>query len=225
MSREMRIIWLHDRLSSNDPASMNEYTGKFGISSRQARRDFKYMRTNLGAPLKYSRTTKEYFYSETYRLPSLFEDSMKSQTKSENLVSSIFLKAINRKKAVKVVLRGGNEFFFSPACFDERQEQFCGVQEDGELCFVRSDEVDKVKITSRRYIEEPMLWKKLFPRGAKFSEARFDFQKDFRVYHFFHFGDLVMFLASNEEARITGPEDVVEKLKEVAASLLKTLGA
>jgi len=144
---------------------------------------------------------------------------------SENLVSSIFLKAINRKKAVKVVFRGGNELFFSPACFDERQERFCGVQEDGELLFVRSDEVDKVKITSRKYIEEPMLWNKLFPRGAKFSEAHFDLEKDFRVYHFFHFGDLVMFLASNKEARITGPEDIVEKLKEITASLLKTLGA
>ncbi len=55
MSREMRIIWLHNRLSTNDKASMKEYTQKFGISSRQALRDFRYLRINLGAPLKYSR--------------------------------------------------------------------------------------------------------------------------------------------------------------------------
>lgn len=106
MSREMRIIWLHNRLSTNDKASMKEYTQKFGISSRQALRDFRYLRINLGAPLKYSRKRGKYFYSESYRLPSLFEDSMKSQMIAEDRVSFTLLKAVERKKAVRLVLRG-----------------------------------------------------------------------------------------------------------------------
>jgi len=223
MSREMRIIWLHNRLSTNDKASMKEYTQKFGISSRQALRDFRYLRINLGAPLKYSRKRGKYFYSESYRLPSLFEDSMKSQMIAEDRVSFTLLKAVERKKAVRLVLRGGSEFLFHPACFDQRHEVFYGIHEDGHLCIIRTDTVETARVSSIHYVEEPMLWNRVVPREAEFKEVTFELDSKLQTYHFFQFGDLIMFIASNEAIRIVAPDDVIDRLRVVTNILEKVL--
>ncbi len=223
VSREMRIMWLHNRLLKNDFAAMKDYTQKFGISVRQAHRDFKYLRANLGAPMKYSRKRGEYFYSEPYHLPSLFEDSMKFQLRTEYRISSVFLNAIASKKAVKIFQRGGKEFIFYPACFDERRELFCGLQEDGNVRFVRSDEIDKVIFSNKRYLEEPMLWNRIFPREAEFHEVDLDFGGDRHKYHFFEIGDLVMFLASENSFKVIGPQEIIDELRKVAENLLKTI--
>lgn len=45
---------------------------RFGISHRQAQRDFEYLRRELGAPIAYDNSRKGFYYEESYVLPVLF---------------------------------------------------------------------------------------------------------------------------------------------------------
>ena len=42
---------------------------RFGISHRQAQRDFEYLRRELGAPIAYDNSRKGFYYEESYVLP------------------------------------------------------------------------------------------------------------------------------------------------------------
>ena len=44
---------------------------RFGISHRQAQRDFEYLRRELGAPIAYDNSRKGFYYEESYVLPVL----------------------------------------------------------------------------------------------------------------------------------------------------------
>ena len=69
MSAFTRIQWIHKKIESGCyPNSIHEVE-KFGISQRQAQRDFETLKNELGAPLKYSSAHRGYYYTEPFELP------------------------------------------------------------------------------------------------------------------------------------------------------------
>ena len=74
MSAYTRIQWLHKKIESGCyPNSIHEVE-KFGISQRQAQRDFETLKNELGAPIKYSSAHRGYYYTERFELPATNED-------------------------------------------------------------------------------------------------------------------------------------------------------
>ena len=53
MNADIRIQWLHKKLSMKSYPNAQRLAERFGISHRQAQRDFDYMRRELGAPIAY----------------------------------------------------------------------------------------------------------------------------------------------------------------------------
>ena len=75
MSAYTRIQWLHKKIESGCyPNSVHEVE-RFGISQRQAQRDFEMLKNELGAPIKYSSAHRGYYYTEHFELPSTNEDN------------------------------------------------------------------------------------------------------------------------------------------------------
>lgn len=73
MTTNDRIQWLHKKICEESYPSAIDLANKFSISRRQAQRDVDKMRTQLGAPIKYSHTRNGYYYSEEFSLPFLHE--------------------------------------------------------------------------------------------------------------------------------------------------------
>ena len=79
-----RIIWLHERIRCGGFPNAQREAERFGISERQAHRDIRLMREELGAPLAFDRSRNGFFYTSDYSLP----DYVKS-TDAEEGVSAI----------------------------------------------------------------------------------------------------------------------------------------
>lgn len=73
MSANDRIQWLHKMISESCYPNAAHLADKFGISYRQAQRDVEYLRSELGAPMKYSAMHKGYCYTEPYSIPLALE--------------------------------------------------------------------------------------------------------------------------------------------------------
>lgn len=71
MNANIRIQWLHKKLSMKSYPNAQRLAERFGISHRQAQRDFDYLRRELGAPVAYDNSRKGFYYEESYVLPVL----------------------------------------------------------------------------------------------------------------------------------------------------------
>ena len=71
MNANIRIQWLHKKLTMKSYPNAQRLAERFGISHRQAQRDFDYMRRELGAPIAYDNSRKGFYYEESYILPVL----------------------------------------------------------------------------------------------------------------------------------------------------------
>lgn len=72
MNANIRIQWLHKKLTMKSYPNAQRLAERFGISHRQAQRDFEYLRRELGAPIAYDNSRKGFYYEESYVLPVLF---------------------------------------------------------------------------------------------------------------------------------------------------------
>ena len=71
MNANIRIQWLHKKLTMKSYPNAQRLAERFGISHRQAQRDFEYLRRELGAPIVYDNSRKGFYYEESYVLPVL----------------------------------------------------------------------------------------------------------------------------------------------------------
>lgn len=71
MNANVRIQWLHKKLTMKSYPNAQRLAERFGISHRQAQRDFDYLRRELGAPLQYDNSRKGFFYEHAFVLPLL----------------------------------------------------------------------------------------------------------------------------------------------------------
>lgn len=71
MNANIRIQWLHKKLTMKSYPNAQRLAERFGISHRQAQRDFEYLRRELGAPVVYDNSRKGFYYESSYVLPVL----------------------------------------------------------------------------------------------------------------------------------------------------------
>ena len=71
MNANIRIQGLHKKLTMKSYPNAQRLAERFGISHRQAQRDFDYLRRELGAPIAYDNSRKGFYYEESYVLPVL----------------------------------------------------------------------------------------------------------------------------------------------------------
>lgn len=71
MNANIRIQWLHKKLNMKSFPNAQRLSERFGISHRQAQRDFDYLRRELGAPLLYDNSRKGFYYERPFVLPML----------------------------------------------------------------------------------------------------------------------------------------------------------
>ncbi|MBQ8415712.1 MAG: hypothetical protein IJX13_02255 [Clostridia bacterium] len=71
MNANIRIQWLHKKLTMKSYPNAQRLAERFGISHRQAQRDFEYLRRELGAPVAYDNSRKGFYYESSYVLPVL----------------------------------------------------------------------------------------------------------------------------------------------------------
>lgn len=69
MNADLRIQWLHKKLCENCYPNAMRLAERFSISHRQAQRDIEHLRSELGAPIAYSKSHKGFYYTEDYALP------------------------------------------------------------------------------------------------------------------------------------------------------------
>lgn len=69
MNANSRIQWLHKKIVEGCYPNAMRSAEKFGISHRQAQRDFDFLKKQLGAPLEYCPDRKGYRYSAEFSLP------------------------------------------------------------------------------------------------------------------------------------------------------------
>lgn len=71
MNANIRIQWLHKKLSMKSYPNAQRLAERFGISHRQAQRDFDYLRRELNAPIAYDNSRKGFYYETPFVLPML----------------------------------------------------------------------------------------------------------------------------------------------------------
>ncbi|MCX7923005.1 MAG: WYL domain-containing protein [Clostridia bacterium] len=73
MSNIHRIIWFDQEVRANKYPNANQIAEKFEISVRQANRDIEYLRSSMGAPLKYIAAKRGFEYEDnTFVLPNVY---------------------------------------------------------------------------------------------------------------------------------------------------------
>lgn len=75
MSAFTRIQWLHKKIATGRYPNSVHAVEKFGISQRQAQRDFETLKNEFGAPIKYSSAHRGYYYTEPFELSEMSEDN------------------------------------------------------------------------------------------------------------------------------------------------------
>ena len=223
MSREVRLLWLHSNLSKDGLPSLDDFAKKFSISTRQAKRDIRYLRTNLGAPLSYSRERSGYSYTKPYDIPSLFSGSLGMEIPSRTEIRQTLLKAIEEEKALRVLLENGRAVYFHPACSDERQEIFAGLGEEDGLLFIQISEIKEIHKSRRKYIKEPMLWKRKLPVDTVVEKAVFEKAGRLFTHYFFDLEDLIDFILNNRGIRLKGEASAVDRIRNAANTLLEVV--
>ena len=86
MSAYARIQWLHKKIESGCYPNSIHVVEKFGISQRQAQRDFETLKNELGAPIKYSSARRGYYYTSYFNLPATDEEN---ETEYVDIVSTV----------------------------------------------------------------------------------------------------------------------------------------
>ena len=71
MNANIRIQWLHKKLTLKGYPNAQRLAERFGISHRQAQRDFDYLKKELQAPLAYDGSRKGFYYTAPFVLPVL----------------------------------------------------------------------------------------------------------------------------------------------------------
>ena len=71
MNANIRIQWLHKKLTMKSYPNAQRLAERFGISHRQAQRDCEYLRRERGAPIVSDNSRKGFYYEESYVLPVL----------------------------------------------------------------------------------------------------------------------------------------------------------
>lgn len=69
MSANLRIQWLHRKISEGGYPNAKRLSERFGVSHRQAQRDVDFLKNRLGAPLAFDYTRRGFYYSSPYALP------------------------------------------------------------------------------------------------------------------------------------------------------------
>lgn len=72
MNANTRIQWLHKKMTLGSYPNAQRLAERFGISHRQAQRDIDFLRREIGAPLKYDKSRKGFYYTEAFSLPIVF---------------------------------------------------------------------------------------------------------------------------------------------------------
>ena len=85
MNANIRIQWLHKKLSMKSYPNAQRLAERFGISHRQAQRDLDYLKKKLGAPIAYDNSKKGFYYEESFVLPLLL-----SSDNDEHYIPEIF---------------------------------------------------------------------------------------------------------------------------------------
>jgi predicted DNA-binding transcriptional regulator YafY len=86
MNAYSRIEWLHKKIATGCYPNSSHTVEKFSISQRQAQRDIEMLKTEFGAPIKYSPQRKGYYYTEDFDLPAQNE---KNETDYVDIVSDV----------------------------------------------------------------------------------------------------------------------------------------
>ena len=86
MSAYARIQWLHKKIDSGCYPNSVHVVEKFGISQRQAQRDFETLKNEIGAPIKYSSERRGYYYTAPFELPATNEEN---ETEYVDIVSTV----------------------------------------------------------------------------------------------------------------------------------------
>ena len=69
MSANLRIQWLHKKISEMSYPNAKHLAERFNISHRQAQRDVDFLRVKLNAPLAYNYDRKGFYYTTDFTLP------------------------------------------------------------------------------------------------------------------------------------------------------------
>ncbi len=93
MNANTRIQWLHKKMTMNSYPNARRLAERFGISHRQAQRDFEYLRRQLGAPIEYDNSRKGFYYASPFVLPVLIS------TDNDDLYIPEIFNADNRELA------------------------------------------------------------------------------------------------------------------------------
>ncbi len=87
MSADKRILWIHKKIAANCYPNSTHMAEQFDISQRQAQRDFETLKTEYGAPIKYSSARRGYYYTAPFSLPQ--SESEDTETEYIDLVSGV----------------------------------------------------------------------------------------------------------------------------------------
>ncbi len=69
MSANLRVQWLHRKITEQSYPNAKRLSERFNISHRQAQRDVDFLRDKLGAPLAFDYFKKGFYYTEDFTLP------------------------------------------------------------------------------------------------------------------------------------------------------------
>ena len=69
MTANLRIQWLHRKISEMSYPNAKRVAERFNISHRQAQRDVDFLKVKLNAPLAYDYERKGFYYTSDFSLP------------------------------------------------------------------------------------------------------------------------------------------------------------
>lgn len=68
-SANKRIQWFHNTVQTDGFPNSTLLCERFGISQSQAKRDIRFLKEMLKAPIEYNSTRRGYYYTRAYQLP------------------------------------------------------------------------------------------------------------------------------------------------------------
>jgi len=106
MSQTGRIFYIHQKIKTNGKAVKKEIATELDVNPRTITRDLGYMKTQMDAPIKYSKSKKGYIYDQNYNLMDypdeelllfyLFVESSAKNMISIPIISTQFLEHLKR---------------------------------------------------------------------------------------------------------------------------------
>lgn len=102
-----RIVWIHGKIVSGKYPNSKLLSEEFGISRRQAQREFDFLRDEIKAPIIYFPQKRGYTYSESFGLPlsyyAEYEKSIVRAIYDKNIHTDYEKRLINSKELYKAV--------------------------------------------------------------------------------------------------------------------------